>query len=216
MPPQPTARGLRRAELITTDVEAAVRFHERLFDWKVLQTEAGIDCWVGERRCARIRSRKAGESLGWRLVFAGAPQDGSLTGPDDTTATMTRGRAQHGPWAPKPRDGEPCWIDLAAGDVDRADAFWPDMLGWTVEDRTYATGGRPVAHRVPSGDRDGRPGWLCYIGVADLAASAGRAEELGGRVVERLPHAVLGDTVLLADPFDAVLGLVVTTAAWGS
>lgn len=216
MPSHLTVRGLRRAELITTEFDTAVRFHERLFGWTVLQTESGVDCWVGERRSARIRSAKPGETTGWRLVFAGADHDVTLTGPDDTTAAMARGRAQHGPWAPDPRDGEPCWLDLAVDEVERADSFWAETLGWRVENEAYTVGGRAVARRVPSGEITSAPGWVCYVGVTDLDATVARAEELGGRALEKLEHPVLGPAVLFAAPSGTVLGLTVTTKTWGS
>ncbi len=216
MPSHLTARGLRRAELITTEFDTAVRFHERLFDWTVLQTESGVDCWVGERRGARIRPASSGERTGWRLVFAGADQNVTLTGPDDTMAAMARGRAQHGPWAPDPRDGEPCWLDLAVQEVERADSFWAETLDWRVEHDTYTVGGRAVARRVPSGEATTAPGWVCYVGVGDLDATVARVQELGGRALEKLEHPVLGHAVLIADPTGAVLGLTATTKTWRS
>ncbi|QGK69822.1 hypothetical protein GIY23_10095 [Allosaccharopolyspora coralli] len=215
MPSHPPVRGLRCAELTTSEFDSAVRFHERLFGWTVLQTESGVDCWVGERRSARIRSAKSGEARGWRLVFAGADQDVTLAGPDDTTAWMARGRAQHGPWAPAPRDGEPCWLDLAADEVERADSFWTETLNWRVENDTYTVAGRAVAGRAPSGTTVDA-GWVCYVGVRDLDATVGRVEELGGRVLDKLEHPVLGSAVVFADPSGAVLGLTATTKSWGS
>ncbi|GGI96229.1 hypothetical protein GCM10011581_36750 [Saccharopolyspora subtropica] len=211
---RPTVRGLRRVDLLTSDLVAAAVFYRELLDWSAAVTRAGIDCWVGERRCATIRSPRAGEPAGWRLVFAGAAHDGTLTGPDDTTALMARGRAQHGPWAPGPRPGEPCWVELRTSDPNRADAFWADILNWTVRTEQpgvdYVVGDRPLASRT-----EGQPtGWLCYFAVEDVTDAADRVARLGGTLAERIDHPLLGDALLVRDPSDALVGLT-TATSWG-
>ncbi len=219
MSPHTAVRGLRRAELITTDPLASLRFHKAVLGWRAVQSDTGFDCWVGERRCALIRTAKAGERAGWQLVFAGASQDSSLTGPDNTYAVMTKGRAQHGPWAPNPRTGEPCWIELFADDADRADEFWTDTLSWTVlpdvAPPQYAAGGRPVANRRDACQPDGQWGWLCYFTVADLEKAAEQVQEWDGKIVERASHAELGDTLVIADPHGAVCALTTSRGSWG-
>lgn len=219
MPSHTTVRGLRRAELITADPLASVQFHKAVLGWLIVQSDLGFDCWVGERRCATIRSPKAGERAGWRLVFAGAGQDGSLTGPDDTSAAMTKGRAQHGPWAPNPRTGEPCWIELFADDAGRADEFWSGALSWTADPapaRTrYAAGGRPVANRTSARQPDGLHGWLCYFAAGDLEQVGTRVSDLGGNIIERIEHSELGQTLVVADPQGAVFALTAKANSWG-
>ncbi|MFD0487310.1 hypothetical protein ACFQ0O_10045 [Saccharopolyspora spinosporotrichia] len=70
----PAARGLRRAELITADPLASMTFHEALLGWVPMQTETGFDCWIGNRRCASVRGRKAG-----RRPRSGSCSPGAVT-----------------------------------------------------------------------------------------------------------------------------------------
>jgi predicted enzyme related to lactoylglutathione lyase len=232
VPQRSTVRGLRRAELVTADPMGSARFYMDLLNWRVLDSEAGFDCWVGERRCATIRTPRLDERWGWRLIFAGAAEDGSLTGPDDTHATMIRGRAQHGPWAPAPRRGEPCWVELFAEDADRADDFWADTLNWTVSaviagadaelsrsaagsaEAHYATAGRSVAGRTSSRRLDGGMGWLCYFVVSDFDHEENQVHELGGKVIEREKHPTIGEALVIADPYGAVCALS-SANTWG-
>lgn len=219
MSPHNAVRGLRRAELITTSPETSVRFHRSLLDWLVLPAGEDFDCWVGERRCATIRTPQAGERPGWRLVFAGAAQDSFLAGPDETCAGMAKGRAQHGPWAPKPRRGEPCWIELFTDDETRADTFWTETLSWSVAQHpgrtTYSVQGRPVAERVARGQAGDHSGWLCYFIVEDLERAAEQVRELGGELLERAEHPVVGESLLIADAHGAVCALTGKTESWG-
>lgn len=217
------ARGLRRAELVSDDPLAAAAFHEALLGWRSVQTsESALDCWVGERRCASIRSPRRGERTGWRIVFAGASEDRPLTGPDDIDATVVTGRAQHGPWAPSPRLGEPCWVDLFAREPQQADAFWADTFHWsraaeiTAHTTAYACAGRPVASRTGAPRSDGNWGWLCYYAVNNMDVAEDRVPELGGRIVEWVRHPVVREAVVVADPQGAVYALTPHTRCWGA
>ncbi|WP_246868531.1 VOC family protein [Saccharopolyspora sp. ASAGF58] len=212
MPARPVVRGLRRADLISQDPIASAVFYRALLDWTPAPTGAGFDCWVGNRRCAAMRTPRGGERPGWRLVFAGMTQDGSLTGPDDAVALVVKGRAQHGPWAPGPRPGEPCWVELSTQALERADTFWADILGWSVLADQYLVGERPLASRTtrqPAGW-----GWLCYFAVKDVEAISSRAPKLGGKTIDRSDHPVLGTTAVVADPTGAAIGLAAVDT-WG-
>lgn len=222
MLPPTAARGLRRVELLSNDPVASAAFHEALLGWRSVQTsETGFDCWVGERRCATIRAPHRGESTGWRIVFAGGTDDSSLNGPDETTAAHAGGRAQHGPWAPAPRLGEPCWVDLFAQDPGRADAYWAEAFQWSrsgeiAEDTaTYACEGRPVAARTGAPRPDGDWGWLCYYAVRHLDAAEDRVPELGGRILDWVRHPVVREAAVVADPRGAVFALTPHTQHWG-
>ncbi|ASU79216.1 hypothetical protein CDG81_13995 [Actinopolyspora erythraea] len=219
MPPPSAVRGLRRAELRTPDPAATTWFYRKLLNWTVLQSEEGFDCWVGERRCATVRTNRSRRAPQWRLVFAGATTDGDLAGPEDTHASMVRGRAQHGPWAPSPRRGEPCWVELHTAQAESADSFWSESLIWTVDSEagrtSYTVEERPVAGRTgPRGGVEGT-GWLCYFVVEVLDEAAERVGELGGSVLERVRHDSLGDSLVIADPDGAVCALVAETGRWG-
>jgi uncharacterized protein len=212
VPARPVVRGLRRVDLISPDPIASAVFYRALLDWTPTPTGVGFDCWVGDRRCAAMRTPRAGERPSWRPVFAGTSQDCSLTGPDDTPALGTKGRAQHGPWAPDPRPGEPCWIELCTATPERADAFWADILNWVVCGGRYLAGSRPLASRTTR-----RPvgwGWLCYFAVADVDAVSAQVLKIGGTVADRTEHPLLGDTTVITDPAGASIGLA-ATGAWG-
>lgn len=208
-------RGLRRAELITTGLPVSAEFYAALLSWRALRSATGFECWVGERQCASMRSPRSDENQGWRLLLAGAAHNCTLTGPDEASAELVTGRAQHGPWAPAPRAGEPCWIELFTSTAERADAFWAELLKWTVEggaDAVYTSCGRPIAGRTecPRGC-----GWLCYYAVADLDAAADRVTELGGRVLGSARHKLLDEVLVIADPNGAITGLARERGGWG-
>ncbi|WP_017975802.1 VOC family protein [Actinopolyspora halophila] len=219
MPPNSAVYGLRRAELRTPDPDATTHFYRKLLDWTVLRSEEGFDCWVGERRCARVRPDNAAHPPQWRLVFAGAPENGELAGPEDTFASMVKGRAQHGPWAPRPRRGEPCWIELHTALADSADRFWSESLTWSVREdapkATYTVRDSAIAARTSPRESDGSVGWLCYFNVGELDGAAERVNELGGSVLERSRHDVLGETLLIADFDGVVSALVAEPSRWG-
>lgn len=223
MLPSTAARGLRRAELVSSAPLAAAAFHEKLLGWRAVQTaESRLDCWVGERRCASVRAPLSGEPTGWRVVFAGADEDSSLVGPDDVGAEVAQGRAQHGPWAPAPRLSEPCWVDLFTQQPQRADDFWTERLHWSraadlsEQASTYTCEGRPVAARMHAQRSDGRWDWLCYFAVRNVDVAEERVPELGGEVVEWVKHPVVGTAVVVADPQGAVYALTPHTHQWGA
>ncbi|MER5388514.1 VOC family protein [Saccharopolyspora sp. NPDC002686] len=217
MPARPVVRGLRRVDLISSDPVASAVRCRALLDWTPEPTGRGFDCWVGDRRCTRIRKPRAGEQPGWHPVFAGKVPACALTGPDDAMALVARGRAQHGPWAPPPRPGEPRWIELVASDPERADAFWSETLNLAVHPEphgaNYLIADRPLASRTDRLSSAGW-GWLCFFAVDDLDAAEGRVEAVGSKVADRLDHPLLGDALLVTDPNGATFGLV-TGETWG-
>lgn len=219
MPPKSAVCGLRRIDLISDDATATLEFYRALFDWTVLQSESGYDCWVGERRCAVLRTGGADERRGWRPIFAGAVAGDELTGPENTAVDVIKGRAQHGPWAPAPRRGELCWVELSTAVPEEADGFWSDALNWEVrngrERAEYSVEGRAVAARAEPHTDDGSPGWLGFLGVTSLERAGEQVEELGGKVLRRLSHPGLGETLVVADPEGSVFALTGKVETWG-
>ena len=113
------------------------------------------------------------------------------------------------------------WVDLATTDVVAAKAFYGDLFGWESEDMpagdagTYSMqlkDGREVAGLYELGpempEQGTQPHWTSYVTVADVDASATRAEELGGTVVAG-PFDVMeaGRMAIVRDPQGAVIGL---------
>lgn len=122
-----------------------------------------------------------------------------------------------------PRDsyppGVPCWIDLAAPDVEAALAFYGGLFGWSFEDRLPAevpgsyqvatidglTVGA-IASRQP--DDDTPVAWATFIAVADADESARTVASAGGAVVgEPIDVMDAGRLAVCTDPAGAVFSL---------
>ncbi|MCB9785104.1 MAG: VOC family protein [Deltaproteobacteria bacterium] len=102
------------------------------------------------------------------------------------------------------------WYDLSTPDVDAAAEFYGAVVGWTAErhasDDTYRQWRAGDTHvgglmaQSPEAGR-GRPGWLGYIGVDDVDATARAAEVAGGSVlVPPTDIPGVGRFARLADP----------------
>jgi predicted enzyme related to lactoylglutathione lyase len=110
-----------------------------------------------------------------------------------------------------------CWAKLETGDPEGATAFYAGLFGWEAVDMAVAAGGDATTFRLPGGDvcalerhdpRQGPPGWLSYVSVADAAEVTRRARDAGARVV-REPSDAGGAarTAVVEDPTGAVFGL---------
>ena len=111
------------------------------------------------------------------------------------------------------------WNELDTDDVIRAGRFYQTLFGWTAQAHSrdggiYTTfsgadGPRGGMRSSPAaGERDA-PHWLIHFAVTDCAASAARAQALGGTV--RLPPThvpEVGRFALLADPQGAAFAVV--------
>jgi predicted enzyme related to lactoylglutathione lyase len=117
--------------------------------------------------------------------------------------------------------GEFCWIELATSDQAAAKDFYGQIFGWTFEDTPigpndvytiFQLEGRDTAaactlrpdqlsHGIP-------PHWNLYIAVESADATAGRAEQLGGKVLAP-PFDVFdaGRMAVLQDPTGASFSL---------
>jgi predicted enzyme related to lactoylglutathione lyase len=89
-----------------------------------------------------------------------------------------------------------CWVDLATTDTEAATRFYGELFGWEAEEQPGAggvytmlrLGGRDVGalYELPEQLRAAGvpPHWAGYVSVADAEASAARARELGGTVLD--------------------------------
>ncbi len=114
--------------------------------------------------------------------------------------------------------GCPIWHELSSPDLPTATRFYSDVLGVEWESMPMETGddytclmveGRPVAGAFPP-QMDGiPPHWDVYFNVEDADATAGRAADLGAKVLVP-PYDVpgVGRTAMLRDPQGALLGLL--------
>jgi predicted enzyme related to lactoylglutathione lyase len=207
--PDSPARGVRRVELSTTHPEPIAEFYAHLLGWVLIaEPDGAFTGWVGDRLAARVHP---GDPA-WRVVFAG-PEPRTL----DLGATVDTGRVLHGPWAPPPRTGEPCWVELMGDPA--ADPYWTTELGWqirdpdaafTLYDATIGDDRRPVAGRLTAPG-----GWTCYFAVPDAAAAVADATDMGGTVLTGPQDVPTGVVAAVADPAGAVFVLLENPSGWG-
>jgi predicted enzyme related to lactoylglutathione lyase len=110
------------------------------------------------------------------------------------------------------------WYELMTSDLPAAQRFYGNVTGWTVEDAgmpgmTYLlarAGGAMVAGLMtqPAEATGAVPGWLGYVGVADVDAAAEALAAAGG-TVHRPPADIpgVGRFAVVADPQGAVFAL---------
>jgi hypothetical protein len=116
---------------------------------------------------------------------------------------------------PEPAVHRFLWTEELARDPAAAAKFYADLVGYEV--LVHDQGDKPFRVLKLGRERAGimrmpfagmQPFWLVSVMVADPAASAQRAEQLGGRVLVAPRMDVRGGTVaLVADPSGALLAL---------
>ena len=92
--------------------------------------------------------------------------------------------------------GRFCWLALRTPDLDKAKAFYGDVVGWqlSVQDMggapysTFSGSGAPVCHAEPT---KGPASFLSYVVVDDVQAAARRVKAAGGRPIGEA-HAIPG------------------------
>ena len=110
------------------------------------------------------------------------------------------------------------WAELWTDDLEDAAAFYADVIG--VGHDTTDRGGelyhlltsqgeaRAGIIKIPAELEEVEPGWAPYVAVADLGASLGKVNELGGKVIfGETDHPAEGSVALIMDPSGAVLFL---------
>src|SRR5262249_42608973 len=144
--------------------------------------------------------------------------------------TLDPGRVRHGPWAPPPRHGEPCWVELMTADT--TEDYWAEHLGWTTRsagegtdiehfalfDAPDDTGARPIAGRVIVDEAtaaDVGTSWMCYLAATDIKLVTDTAAEHGGTVLIDPRDVPTGVMAAVADPFGTVCTLLEDPIGWG-
>lgn len=113
--------------------------------------------------------------------------------------------------------GTPCWVDLFTSDINKANAFYSGLFGWTFTEgapeyggyRSILSDGHQVAGAMPNSPEFGHPdGWNTYISTADIDASLEAARSAGGTVVSG-PDQVgdLGSMAAVIDPAGGAIAL---------
>lgn len=114
--------------------------------------------------------------------------------------------------------GTPCWVDLATPDIDAAEPFYRELLGWEMPElpnsgqmggyRRVKLNGKDVAGVMPLMQEGQPPAWGTYVAVEDAHATMAKVGEAGGNViVDVIDDMELGKMGVFADPTGAVCGL---------
>ena len=114
-------------------------------------------------------------------------------------------------------NGTPCWYELTTYNPDGAQAFYSDVVGWTVADsgmpgmdyRLASAGGDMVAGFWKP-DQPGMPTfWMVYFSVENCDAAAAKITAAGG-AVHKAPADIpgTGRVAVVTDPQGAVFGLL--------
>ena len=116
--------------------------------------------------------------------------------------------------------GKFVWYELMTNDTKAAEAFYRNVIGWNAKDSgmpgmsytIWSAGEAPVGGlmEVPKEARDAgaRPGWMGYVEVDNVNASAAKAKQDGGvihRAADDIPG--VGRFAVIADPGGATLCL---------
>jgi uncharacterized protein len=109
--------------------------------------------------------------------------------------------------------GKFVWYDLMTTDMEAAEAFYSDVVGWEAKDAgmttsrytIFSVGGRPVAGLMTIPDevraKGGRPAWMGYIGVDDVDRAAEEVAQKGGAVHQPATDIPgVGRFAVVADP----------------
>jgi predicted enzyme related to lactoylglutathione lyase len=116
------------------------------------------------------------------------------------------------------RDGRITWHELLTPGVDRAVAFYRELLGWDVELSKPEEADYPMIHAggaAHGGFQRTHPDsgipthWLAYVRLDDVDRAAARARELGGSArVEPLDVDGVGRLAVLQDPGGAEIAVL--------
>ena len=79
--------------------------------------------------------------------------------------------------------GQPSHFELGAPDIERAQTFYGELLGWTFDDT--GRGARIETAGIPGGlHHDDDPGIMVFFSVPSIEGAVRRIAELGGEVGE--------------------------------
>lgn len=185
------------------------------------QTDAVPTAWLSYVAVpdAERAVRRVGEGGGRALTepFDAGPHGRGAVVADPTGAAVGLWQAGEHPGARVVNvPGAMTWNELNSGDVERAAGFYRDVFGWTV-DRIEAAeppywsvgvdgrkngGMRQLDPEAPA------PYWLVYFATADADETAGRVEQLGGRVLVSPIPVPAGRFAVFQDPQGGVFAVV--------
>jgi predicted enzyme related to lactoylglutathione lyase len=113
--------------------------------------------------------------------------------------------------------GAPCWTDLATSDLEGAERFYGEVLGWSAQHMgpnfggyvNFLVDGDPVAGMMGNSAESGFPdAWTLYLACADARATVQAARDAGAEVVIEATDVMdLGVMALVRDVAGASIGL---------
>jgi len=177
--------------------------------WLSFMSVADVD-----RAAAQVRAA-GGSVVAGPLDLPNIGRGAVVLDPDGAPLGLLRSSVGDPADAPAPVLNRFLWTEHLSRDPQASADFYAALAGFEV--RKLDLGGRPYWVLVKGRERAGllrnpiavdRPIWLPSIHVADPAASAARAAQLGGRVLLAPRSDVRnGSLALIADPTGAVLAL---------
>ena len=135
------------------------------------------------------------------------------------TPTPPPGGGESTAFSAMPHPGRCGWNELYSGNLDRAEAFYTGLFGWTLPHamdmgpmgkyQFIAHDGVQVGAMMTRPEQVPAPLWCHYFWVDSIAAAKARVEAAGGQVVNG-PHEVPGPLWILqgVDPQGALFSLV--------
>jgi uncharacterized protein len=111
--------------------------------------------------------------------------------------------------------GRFCWYELLTTDSKAAPAFYKEIAGWgTAPWETegappytmWLNGDQPIGGLMqkPAEAAEAPSHWLVHISTPNVAATAIKAEQLGGRVLNQMQVPTVGEFAIVQDPQGAV------------
>jgi len=177
--------------------------------WLSFMSVADVDRAVEQTRAA------GGSVVAGPLDLPNIGRGAVVLDPDGAPLGLLRSRIGDPADTAAPALNRFLWTEHLSRDPQASADFYASLAGFEV--RKVEFGGRPYWVLVQGRERAAllrnpiavdHPIWLAYVRVADPAASAARAAQLGGRVL-LAPRADLrnGTLALIADPTGAVMAL---------
>ena len=177
--------------------------------WLSFMSVADVD-----RAVERVRAA-GGSGVAGPLDLPNVGRGAVVLDPDGAPLGLLRSRIGDPVDTPEPALHRFLWTEHLSRDPQASADFYAALVGFEVRKMDF--GGRPYWVLVKGRERAAllrnpitidRPIWLPYVRVADPAAAASRAAQLGGRVL-LAPHTDRrnGTMALIADPAGAMLAL---------
>ncbi len=229
------------SDLLTEDVEKAASFYSELFGWDVKKVkdggysahhegrliasfsqidEPGASFWmVGVAVPDVARAVRTAARLGTRVhepvtTVEGYGRFAVISDPQGATIMLIEPGEK--PIGRTTGPGSWRWAELWTDDVEGAEAFYSEVIGYThatVERgggpyRTFVSAGENRAGlvEIPDDLENVRPGWVPYVGVAELEAAMADVNRLKGRVIfATQEEKTEAKVALILDPVGAAL-----------